>query len=328
LTERALPPEKPFIRGKKDKEIVMSNTAERQKDGSGDYKIVAKHISRVFHTKRPGDRKQEFTAVKDLNLNVKKGEFVTIVGPSGCGKSTFLDILAGLSEPSSGEIFIDGRRIRGPALDRGIVLQGYALFPWRTVRQNIEYGLEIKKVKKAERRAISDHFIDLVELKAFADSYPYELSGGMKQRVAIARALAYDPEVLLMDEPFAAVDAQTRETLQDELLNIWEKTGKTIIFITHSIEEAVFLADHVAVMSSSPGYIKRIITVELPRPRRSGDTRNSIEFSRITGLVWNLLHDIDGEGARPEEQAGPPLWPYRGIGENGDKKQGLDSAAL
>jgi NitT/TauT family transport system ATP-binding protein len=308
-------------------EVFMDKGAERREDHeTWDYKIVARHISKVFHIKRPGEGKREFTAVKDLNLNVKKGEFVTIVGPSGCGKSSFLDILAGLSEPSSGEIFIDGRRITGPALDRGIVLQGYALFPWRTVRQNIEYGLEIKKVKKAERKAISDHFIDLVELKRFADSYPYELSGGMKQRVAIARALAYDPEVLLMDEPFAAVDAQTREALQDELLNIWEKTGKTIIFITHSIEEAVLLADRVAVMSANPGSIRRIIDVELPRPRRSGDTRNSIDFNRISGLVWNLLHDTDGKTEKSGEQAGPPSQPYRNISEN--DKQGLDSAAL
>jgi NitT/TauT family transport system ATP-binding protein len=306
----------------------MSETAVKKEDATGDYKIVARHISKVFHIKRPGEGKREFTAVKDLNLNVKKGEFVTIVGPSGCGTSTFLDILAGRSEPSSGDLFIDGRKITGPALDRGIVLQGYALFPWRTVRQNIEYGLEIKKIKKAERKAISDHFIDLVDLRAFIDSYPYELSGGMKQRVAIARALAYDPEVLLMDEPFAAVDAQTRETLQNELLDIWEKTGKTIIFITHSIEEAALLADRVAVMSASPGVIKRIIDVELPRPRRSGDTRNSIDYSRITGLVWNLLHESsEGEEAL-EKQAGPPSPPYRNIGEHDDKKQRLDSAAL
>jgi NitT/TauT family transport system ATP-binding protein len=305
----------------------MSEAAEKREDEPGDYKIVARHISKVFHIKRPGEGKREFSAVKDLSLNVKKGEFVSIVGPSGCGKSTFLDILAGLSEPSSGDIFIDGRKITGPALDRGIVLQGYALFPWRTVRQNIEYGLEIKKIKKAERKAISDRFIDLVELNGFTESYPYELSGGMKQRVAIARALAYDPEVLLMDEPFAAVDAQTRETLQDELLNIWEKTGKTIIFITHSIEEAVFLADRVAVMSASPGVIKRIIDVELPRPRRSGGTRNSIDYSRITGLVWNLLHDSGGE-EESGERAGPPSAPYKNIGENDDKKQRLDSAAL
>jgi NitT/TauT family transport system ATP-binding protein len=256
------------------------------------YKIVARNVKRTFNIKRIGERRT-FTAVRNLNLNVKPGEFVTIVGPSGCGKSTLLDILAGLALPTEGDIFIDGKRAHGPGLDRGIVLQGYALFPWRTVRQNIEYGLEIKKMKKAERREISDHFIELVSLVGFENCFPYELSGGMRQRVAIARALAYDPEVLLMDEPFAAVDAQTRETLQDELLRIWEKTGKTIIFITHSIEEAVFLADRVAVMSSSPGTIQHIVRVDLPRPRRVADTRGSDGYAKITGLVWNLLHGID-----------------------------------
>jgi len=255
------------------------------------YKIVARGITRSFPVRRAGERKREFTAVDNLNLKVKKGEFLTVVGPSGCGKSTFLDILAGLSAPTRGEIFIDGHKVTGPALDRGIVLQGYALFPWRTARRNIEYGLEIKRVPKDERRKISDKFIDLVELKGFEENYPYELSGGMKQRVAIARALAYDPEVLLMDEPFAAVDAQTRETLQDELLKIWERTDKTIIFITHSIEEAVFLADRVAVMSSNPGTIKAYVDVNLPRPRRIRDTKNSIDFNWLTGEVWNLLHE-------------------------------------
>jgi len=258
------------------------------------YKIVARGITRNFAVRRVGDGKREFTAVDNLNLKVKKGEFLTIVGPSGCGKSTFLDILAGLSAPTRGEIYIDGHAVTGPALDRGIVLQGYALFPWRTARQNIEYGLEIKRVPKAERREISKKFIDLVELNGFEDNYPYELSGGMKQRVAIARALAYDPEVLLMDEPFAAVDAQTRETLQDELLKIWERTDKTIIFITHSIEEAVFLADRVAVMSANPGTIKAYVDVDLPRPRRIGDTKNSMDFNWLTGEVWKLLHDGEG----------------------------------
>jgi NitT/TauT family transport system ATP-binding protein len=282
-----------------------------------DYKIVARDVGRVFYTRRFGKgRRGQFTAIEKLNLNVTAGEFVTLVGPSGCGKSTFLDILAGLSMPSSGEIFIDVRRLTGPALDRGIVLQGYALFPWRTVRQNIEYGLEIKKVKRAERKQISDRFIELVELQGFENNFPYELSGGMKQRVAIARALAYDPDVLLMDEPFAAVDAQTRETLQDELLAIWEKTHKTIIFITHSIEEAVFLADRVAVMSSGPGTIKTIIPVDLPRPRRISDTRNSIDFNLITGKVWNLLHNFE-----PPENKGAPQ-------EKNDHEQNLDSAAL
>jgi NitT/TauT family transport system ATP-binding protein len=269
-------------------------------DGSAvdeDYKIIARNITRTFQIKRSGEGRQKFKAVEDFSLSVKKGEFITIVGPSGCGKSTLLDILAGLSEPSSGEIYIDGHKVSGPAQDRGIVLQGYALFPWRTVRQNIEYGLEIKKVKKQERRAISDRFIELVDLRGFTDSFPYELSGGMKQRVAIARALAYDPEVLLMDEPFAAVDAQTREALQDELLSIWEKTGKTIIFITHSIEEAVFLADRVVVMSSSPGTIKNVVPVDLPRPRRIQDTKGSVDFGWITGSVWNLLHNIKEDPA-------------------------------
>ncbi|MDR1143302.1 MAG: ABC transporter ATP-binding protein [Spirochaetaceae bacterium] len=274
----------------------MTGLVEEQSEITRDlirtHKIVAHNIRRVFYIKREGAERREFTAVENLSLAVQKGEFVTIVGPSGCGKSTFLDILAGLSEPTSGDIYIDGNKVSGPGLDRGIVLQGYALFPWRTVRQNIEYGLEIKKVKKAQRREISDRFIELVDLRGFENSYPYELSGGMKQRVAIARALAYDPEVLLMDEPFAAVDAQTRESLQEELLRIWEKTGKTIIFITHSIEEAVFLAGRVVVMSTNPGTIKSILKVPIARPRRARLLRNDPEYGRITGLVWNLLHGL------------------------------------
>jgi NitT/TauT family transport system ATP-binding protein len=255
-------------------------------------KIVAHNIRRVFQIKRTGEKPREFTALRDACLAVKKGEFVTVVGPSGCGKSTFLDILAGISEPSSGAIYIDGRQVHGPGLDRGIVLQGYALFPWRTVRQNIEYGLELKKVKKKERRTISDYYINLINLQGFEDCFPYELSGGMKQRVAIARALAYDPEVMLMDEPFAAVDAQTREILQEELLRIWHTTGKTIVFITHSIEEAVFLADRVVVMTTNPGLIKNIIKIDLPRPRRARELRNSSEYGVYTGIVWNLLHGL------------------------------------
>jgi NitT/TauT family transport system ATP-binding protein len=270
---------------------LLESQSSIDEDAIAANKIVARNISRIFYIKRTGDARNEFTAVKDLNLTVKKGEFVTIVGPSGCGKSTFLDILAGLSDPTTGDVYIDGRKVKGPGLDRGIVLQGYALFPWRTVRQNIEYGLEIKKIKKAVRREISDHFIDLVNLGGFENSYPYELSGGMKQRVAIARALAYDPEVLLMDEPFAAVDAQTREVLQEELLRIWDNTGKTIIFITHSIEEAVFLANRVVIMGTNPGTIKAIVKVDIPR-RRAGTLRNSAEYSRITGIVWNLLHGL------------------------------------
>jgi len=254
-------------------------------------KIIIKNVDRVYRVKRGGNRTKEFTAIKGVNLNVKKGEFLTIVGPSGCGKSTLLDMLAGLAPVKSGEIFIDGKLMVGPDLDRGIILQGYALFPWRSVRQNVELGLEIKCVPKKERAAISDKYINLVGLQGFADRFPYELSGGMKQRVAIARALAYDPEVLLMDEPFAAVDAQTRETLQDELLLIWEKTGKTIVFVTHSIDEAVFLSDRVAVMTVNPGRIKEVVTIPLPRPRHG--IRTSAEFNRIRHQVWKLLQNGD-----------------------------------
>nr|WP_235949746.1 ABC transporter ATP-binding protein [Paenibacillus apii] len=250
------------------------------------------------------DEKKEFTALKDVDLNVRPGEFLTIVGPSGCGKSTLLDLIAGLALPTEGELFIDGKKITGPALDRGIVMQGYALFPWRTVRRNVEFGLEIKKVPKKDRQAISDRFLELVGLSGYADRYPYELSGGMKQRVAIARALAYDPEVLLMDEPFAAVDAQTRETLQDELLQIWERTGKTIIFVTHSIDEAVALADRVVVMSPNPGRVREIVNVTLPRPRRVGDVQSTADFSWIRHRVWELLQGETAE-VKPVAQKAP-----------------------
>lgn len=262
-------------------------------------KIVASNITKIFHVRRTeGKGTKEFTAIQGLNLEVRQGEFITIVGPSGCGKSTFLDMLAGLNHPTSGEIYIDGNRITGPALDRGIVLQGYALFPWRTVWENVAFGLEIKKIPKKERRRISQEFINLVGLQGFEDRYPYELSGGMKQRVAIARALAYDPEVLLMDEPFAAVDAQTREILQDELLRIWEETQKTIVFVTHSIDEAVLLADRVAVMSTNPGAIKEVVDIKLPRTRRVGDIRNSADFIWIRHKVWSLLQNGTGESQK------------------------------
>ncbi len=270
----------------------MSNEASSLQTTPSQEKITARNIHKVFQVRRTeGKGTKEFVALQDLNLTVHQGEFITIVGPSGCGKSTFLDMLVGLNHPTSGEIRIDGKLITGPALDRGIVLQGYALFPWRTVRENVAFGLEIKGVAKQQRLKISQGYIDLVGLQGFEDRYPYELSGGMKQRVAIARALAYDPEVLLMDEPFAAVDAQTREILQDELLRIWEETHKTIVFVTHAIDEAVFLADRVAVMSANPGFIKEIVKVGLPRPRRLGDIRSSPDFNWIRHKVWQLLQN-------------------------------------
>ncbi|MDR2648484.1 MAG: ABC transporter ATP-binding protein [Clostridiales bacterium] len=253
-------------------------------------KIELKGLRQSFNVRNKEKRcTEEFVALEDFSLSVDDGEFITIVGPSGCGKSTLLDIIAGLTKPKSGEIFIDGRKVSGPALDRGFIMQGYALFPWRTVERNVEYGLEVKHVPKRERRDICRYFIELVGLTGFEERYPNELSGGMRQRVAIARSLAYNPQVLLMDEPFAAVDAQTREILQDELLRIWEATKKTVIFITHSIEEAVLLADRVVVMTASPGTVKRILDIDLPRPRTASDMRISADFNWISNRIWELL---------------------------------------
>lgn len=244
---------------------------------------------------RDENKKTEFIALESFSLKVRAGEFIAIVGPSGCGKSTLLDIVSGLVKPKKGTIFIDGRKVSGPALDRGFIMQGYALFPWRTVLKNVEYGLEVKHVPKRDRPQICQKFIEMVGLSGFENRYPSQLSGGMRQRVAIARALAYDPQILLMDEPFAAVDAQTRETLQDELMQIWEKTGKTILFVTHSIEEAVLLADRVVVMTCRPGRIRSVVDIALPRPRTAANMRVSADFAWITRRIWQLLQDGEPE---------------------------------
>jgi NitT/TauT family transport system ATP-binding protein len=255
-------------------------------------KIDIKGIGRTFpHNTVGSDASQGFRALTDVNLTVRQGEFLAIVGPSGCGKSTLLDILAGLSPATSGEVLIDGVKVTGPALDRGIVLQGDSLLAWRTVRKNVEFGLEVKKVPQNSRTTISDHYIKLVGLTGFENHYPHELSGGMKQRVALARALAFDPEILLLDEPFAAVDALTRENLQNELLRIWNETGKTIVFVTHSIEEATYLADRVAVLTTNPGTIRQVLEIDLPRPRSAGDIRSTPEFGRIRHSLWRLLQN-------------------------------------
>jgi NitT/TauT family transport system ATP-binding protein len=216
---------------------------------------------------------------------------LVILGPSGCGKSTFLDIIAGLSEPDEGSVSLDGNVIKGPGLDRGVVFQQYALLPWRTALDNVTFALEADKDKET-REEIAKNYLSLVGLSGFEDRYPYELSGGMKQRVAIARALAIEPEVLLMDEPFAAVDAQTREILQTDLLRITEDTHKTVIFITHSIEEAIFLADRVAVMTSRPGVIKTIIDVPISKEKRfTEDIKSTQEFAKIRHELWELLKE-------------------------------------
>ncbi len=225
-------------------------------------KLVVVNLTREFTLKR-----ERITALDGISLEVREGEFVTILGPSGCGKSTLLRIIAGLAEASSGQVYKDGRLIQGPGPDRGMVFQSYTLFPWLTVRKNIEFGLTLKGMDAARRRQIVDHYLDIIGLAAFADAYPKNLSGGMKQRVAIARALANDPDILLMDEPFGALDAQTRLVMQELLLKVWEETRKTILFVTHDVEEAVFLGDTVYVMTARPGRLKACIPVPLARPR-------------------------------------------------------------
>ncbi|AQA21428.1 ABC transporter family protein [Rhodococcus sp. MTM3W5.2] len=238
-----------------------------------------------------------FTAIEDISIDVADGEFLVLVGPSGCGKSTLLDLLGGLTTPSSGRILLDGEPITGPGLDRGIVFQQYALLPWRTAQHNIEFGLEAKGLPKRERREIAGHYLELVGLQGFGDRYPHELSGGMKQRVAIARSLAFDPEVLLMDEPFAALDAQTRESLQDELLRIWRTTGKTILFITHGIDEAVYLGQRVAVLTSRPGRVKTVVDIDIDRT--AADVRSDARFREFRHHIWSQLQ---GEVARAQHQ--------------------------
>lgn len=226
------------------------------------------------------------SAIEGVDLTVREEEFVCVLGPSGCGKTTLLRMIAGLDAATSGEILLDGEHISGPNPKIGIVFQEYSLFPWRTVIDNVAFGLEMKGLGKEERYTVAEQFLDLVGLQPFAKSYPSELSGGMKQRVAVARALALDPVVLLMDEPFGALDAQTRNMLQHELLGIREKTKKTILFITHSVDEAVFLADRIIVLTPRPGRVCESIPIELARPR----DRTSVGFAKVRRYVLDLIN--------------------------------------
>ncbi|KWW97731.1 ABC transporter ATP-binding protein [Carbonactinospora thermoautotrophica] len=271
-------------------------------------KISLRGVTKTYRVREAGRKRlfSTFTALQDVTLDVRDGEFLTLVGPSGCGKSTLLDLVGGLTRPTSGEVLVDGVPVTGPGLDRGIVFQQYALFPWRTAQANVEFGLAAKGVPKAERAAAARHYLELVGLSGFERRYPHELSGGMRQRVAIARSLAFDPDILLMDEPFAALDAQTRESLQDELLRIWEQTRKTIVFITHGIDEAVYLGQRVAVMTSRPGRIKQVIDVPISSRSSEKDLRSTPEFVRCRQEVWTLLHDEVRKAQAQERGAALP----------------------
>jgi NitT/TauT family transport system ATP-binding protein len=240
---------------------------------------------------------EEFVALERVSLDIADNEFVTVVGPSGCGKSTLMNILAGLEAPTSGDAIVDGRRVAGPGPERGVIFQQYALFPWLTVRKNVEFGLKVAGLPKAERRERAEHFIRMVGLEQFADALPKMLSGGMKQRCAIARAYAVNPSILLMDEPFGALDALTRVKLQEQLLDTWSREKRTVMFITHDVDEAVFLANRVVVMAARPGRIYDVIDVDLPYPRTE-DMRLSPEFADLRNRVWHsVYHQEPGTAA-------------------------------
>jgi NitT/TauT family transport system ATP-binding protein len=243
-------------------------------------------VEGVTHTYRP-PRGRSVQALADVSLEVRNREFFALLGPSGCGKSTLLYLIGGFFPTEVGRILVDGNPVAAPGADRGIVFQHFALFPWKTVKANILYGLERQRMPRGEREARAQSLIDLVGLRGFEDSYPSQLSGGMKQRTAIARTLAIEPSILLMDEPFGALDAQTRALMQTELLGIWQRTPKTVIFVTHDVQEAVYLADRVAVMSARPGRIKTIVETRFGS-REPGLIR-SPEFVEKVDEIWNLV---------------------------------------
>src|SRR5271167_3205576 len=263
---------------------------------SGSAQIV---IDRVNHTYRPA-RGRSVLALSDVSLEVRPREFLALLGPSGCGKSTLLYLVGGFLPTEAGRITVEGKTVTAPGPDRGIVFQHFALFPWKSVRANILYGLERQGMPRAEREKRAQAFINLVGLRGFEDSYPSQLSGGMKQRTAIARTLAFDPSILLMDEPFGALDAQTRSLMQTELLSIWQKTRKTVIFVTHDVHEAVYLAERIVVMSARPGRIKAVIETKIDH--RDPELHRTKPFVDKVEEVWSLVRE---EAIKAQQKRSP-----------------------
>ena len=248
-------------------------------------KVQIKAVEKIYE-----GRNGKTVALNGVNLDIYDNEFICVVGPSGCGKSTLLNIIAGLHEASAGEVLVDGVKVEGTGVDRGVVFQQYALFPWLTVKKNVMFGLKLKKdLTDEQREEIAMKYIKIVGLEKFVDAYPKELSGGMKQRVAIARAYAVNPSLLLMDEPFGALDAQTRTQLQTELLKTWEEEKKTCFFITHDVEEAILLATKVIVMSARPGRIKEVIDIDIPYPRGQ-ESKMLPRFTELKNYIWNMVY--------------------------------------
>lgn len=253
-------------------------------------RLEIRAVRKVFETRPPVE------ALASVSITLPANEFVSIVGTSGCGKSTLLSIVAGLVDPTEGDVFVDGRRISGPGRDRGVVFQAYTLFPWLTARANVEFALRAESLTRSERRRVADEHLELVGLGSFANAYPRQLSGGMKQRVAIARSLCYRPRILLMDEPFGALDAQTRLLMQELLTRVWETHRITVMFVTHDVDEAVFISDRVIVMTNRPGRIKDEVVIGLPRPRRP----EVQETPAFLALRHRILASIREESMRAE----------------------------
>ncbi|MFI5016273.1 MAG: ABC transporter ATP-binding protein [Hyphomicrobiales bacterium] len=248
--------------------------------------LAADQVTKVF----TANRGNAVIAIKNLSLDVEEGEFLCLLGASGCGKSTMINMFAGFTQPTSGQVLLRGQPITGIEPRCGMVFQSYALFPWKTVRGNVEFALKMKRVPAAERRRVAERFIHMVKLNGFEDNYPTELSGGMQQRVTLARILVANPEVLLMDEPFAALDAMTRQVMQEELLAIQEQSRKTVVFITHNIDEALTLADRIVVLSARPGRVKAIVENDLPRPRHVA-TQLTPQYSVLKAKVWQYVEE-------------------------------------
>ena len=271
---------------------VEAGSASQSDRAKASAMIEIDRVSQTFET----SGRQSHLALSDISLSVADGAFVSILGPSGCGKSTLLYIVGGFVNPTQGVAKVRGRAITGPGPDRGPVFQEFALFPWKNVLGNVMYGLRQQGVARADAEAQSHRLLEMVGLKGYENFYPKELSGGMKQRVAIARTLAYKPEVLLMDEPFGALDAHTRTRLQNDLLDIWERDRKTVMFVTHSVEEAVFLSDQVVVMTRSPGSIKTVVDIELPRPRRRAELLLDSRFQKYVVEIERMIDDTGDVG--------------------------------
>lgn len=248
-------------------------------------KIKIHDLTKIYH-----GRAGQIKALDEITLDILDEEFVCVVGPSGCGKSTLLNVIAGLEKPTSGFATLDDKKITGPGPERGVIFQQYALFPWLTVQKNVEYGMKIQGVSQAKRKQIAERYIEMVGLSEFRNAYPKELSGGMKQRVAIARGYSINPEILLMDEPFGALDAQTRSQLQEALLQTWQAEKKTCVFITHDVEEAVLLAQRIVIMSARPGRIKEIVNVDIPYPRNQ-KTKTSARYNEIKNYIWDNVYE-------------------------------------